>query len=132
VVTDVKVATPVDVPEVEDRSRSVRMLWPVGKPDEQGYQTYAELAVRHDGNPRYRYEVELRQTKIKREGIWVSEMFSVFGRKIERISSTPTKRYNGPRMRQLLDTALTDIRARHQAGDVVISGYFELDDQARG
>jgi hypothetical protein len=112
-------------PRIERRTRSVRALWPVGQPDEQGFQAYAALAVTHFGTPRYEYTVVLRRVEIKAEPWGVTERLLLTGGAQLRVESVAARRYSGRRIEELPAAGLRTVRTRYRDQDTAVRALFE-------
>lgn len=106
-------------------NRGMRMLWPVGAPDADGYQTYAKLSLRHHLAPRYCYSVTLRWTEIKREADSTTEKLWL-GKDGLHLEQVAARRFSAGRMRELAGSALQTVRDRYAAGDPEVRAYFEV------
>ena len=110
---------------IERRERSVRALWPVGQPDEQGFQVYAALAVTHFGTPRYEYTVVLRRAEIKAEPWGVTEKLLLTAEAQLRVETVAARRYSVRRIEELLAAGLRTVRARYRDQDRAVRALFE-------
>ena len=112
-------------PRIERRTRSVRALWPLGQPDQQGFQAYAALTVTHHGTPRYAYTVVLGRAEIKAEPWGVTEKLHLTATTQLRIETVTARRYSARRIEELLRAGLATIRARYRDQDTAVRALFE-------
>lgn len=116
--------TKLGEPIVQRLDRGMRMLWPVGGPDDEGFQTYAALSVECDGRPAFRYASRLRRAEIKRESRWSTENFSALNSDSLTLNSVETRRFSRAKLRRLADEALRTVRERYDEGDPEVRRFF--------
>jgi hypothetical protein len=112
--------------EHRDRPRGVRMLWPIGGPDPDGFQTYAELLVAYYGRPSYRYARMLRQTRIKPGPPLPIEVYELLDRDTLTFDAVAARRFSGATLRRLAEETLRMVRERHAVGDAEVGRFFEV------
>lgn len=109
-----------------DRPRGVRMLWPLGDPDPEGFQTYAELSVAYYGRPSYRYARMLTQTRIKPGPPLPIEVYGLLNRDALTLDAVAARRFSDATLRQLAEETLRMVRERHAGGDAEVRRFFEV------
>jgi hypothetical protein len=110
-------------PTEESTERGCRVLWAIGEPDKQGYQGYAELSVTHRGRDVYAYVARLGTTRIRRDGVFVSEKFE-FSRPSLPINREPAKRFSAARLAAFTAAARAAVEKRYAAGDPEVVALF--------
>lgn len=116
--------TPRALPTPTERSsrRGRRILWPVGEPADDGYQTYAALEVTHHGRAEvagraeYVYIASLRGTSIRTEGPISSERIE-FGHPSVLIDREPAQRFSEKRLTAVAAAARAAVETRYAEGD---------------
>lgn len=117
--------TPAAEPEKKEGDRSITATWNVGQADENGWQPQARLMVHHWPSVK-RYDAQLRVGRVKKEGVYVSEMLTggALAHKVV-ILEQDANRYSSKTLNTVYETALALLRSRFEDGEDAVTDYFD-------
>jgi hypothetical protein len=117
--------TPAAEPVKDIADRTITATWNVGPADENGWQPQARLVVSHWPSGK-RYDAQLRVGRVKKEGVFVSEMlnYGALAHKVVILEQDAT-RFNRNTLSAVYENALTLLRSRFEDGEDAVTAYFD-------
>ena len=120
-----EMVTPAAEPTKTVDDRTITATWNVGPIDENGWQAQARLVVSHWPSVK-RYDAQLRVGRVKKEGVFVSEMlnYSALANKVV-IAEQDAKRFNRNTLNAVYENALALLRSRFEDREDAVTAYFD-------
>lgn len=108
-------------------TRGMRMLWPVGAPDPEGWQEHTQLYATYVGRPSYTYLVLLQRTEIRHQPGIQAERLIVLPSTQEQVlinKVTGVRRFRESALGELLRAGLAEVRKAYERGDKTVLALF--------